>query len=142
MGLGALAALAVAGCGGDEGLKKADLAKKANAICKKYAEEGKKLGQPDLSDPAKAEEYFQKAADLAAKQQDELADLKPVDSLKSDYDKLVNVSQDATDLLGDLASAAGDKDREQGAKLIQDLTKTSQELDDAATAVGATDCTS
>lgn len=142
--IGGVAALAVAGCGGgsDNALSKAELAKAANKICQKYAAEGQKLGQPELSDPAKAQEYFNKAADLAKKQEGELSDLDPASDVQADWDKLIKSSQDATKLLNDLASAAGSKDQEQGAKLIQDLTTVSQQLDDAASKVGATDCTS
>jgi molecular chaperone GrpE (heat shock protein) len=138
----AVAALTVAGCGGDDGLTKKEVATKANAICEKYAAEGKKLGQPDLTDPAKAEDYFNQAADLADKQQKELAALKPADSVKKQFDTLVSVSADATKLLGDLATASGKTDREAVAKLIQELTTVSENLDEAANDVGANSCAS
>ena len=67
-----LAALVVAGCGGEDGLSKKALADKANGICEKYSKQGEALGSPDLADPKKAEEYFTKAEELAGKQQDEL----------------------------------------------------------------------
>lgn len=134
------AALAVAGCGGGGGLSKAELGKKANAICAKYSKEGQKLGAPDLQDPKKAEDYFNRAADLAQRQQDELEGLEPASSVKDDYDKLTQATQDATDLLGDLADAAKDEDREKGTELVQKLTPLSAEVDSASKKVGADDC--
>ena len=135
-----LAALAVAGCGGDDGLSKAQLAKKANAICAKYSKEGQALGSPDLSDPEKAEDYFNRATDLANRQQKELEGLDPAESAQSDYAKLTKATQGATDLLADLASAAKAKDQERGVELVQRLTPLSAEVDSAAKEIGADSC--
>ena len=143
--LAALAALVVAGCGGGGGggeLSKADLAKKANAICADYSKQGTSLGSPDLSDPAKAEDYIRKAQDLASKQQDELKALKPDSKVKPDYDKLLDATGQATDLLGQLADAAADKDQKKGAELVSKLTPLSADVDSAASAVGAKSCAS
>ena len=137
-----LCALLVGACGGGDGdgLSKRELADKANAICAKYSKEGEKLGSPDLSDPAKAEEYFNKAEDLAQNQQDELEDLKPADDVKADYDKLTKATADATQLLADLAAAAKARDTQKRDELVVDLRPISQAVDDGAKAVGADDC--
>ena len=136
----ACAALVAAGCGGGGGLSKQDLAKKANDICAKYSKEGQKLGSPDLSDPDKAEDYFNKAKDLAQRQQDELEGLDPADSVKADYDKLTKATGDATQLLSDLADAAKAKDQKKGVELVQKLTPISEAVDTAAKDIGATSC--
>jgi hypothetical protein len=136
------AALLIAGCGGGDTLSKAELIKKANAICVKYSEKGKALGQPDLANPATAEAYFKKAGGLAQAQTDELNALKPPDAQKDDYKKLTDAYGTATGLLSDLADAAGKKDKTAGTKLISELTPISQKVDDAARAIGATSCAS
>jgi hypothetical protein len=136
----AVAALIVAGCGGSDGLSKSQLASKANAICKKYSEEGKKLGQPDLTDPDKAKDYFSKATDLAGKQQDELKKLTPADDIKADYAKLTKATGDATQLLSDLADAAEAKDQKKGVQLVQKLTPLSAAVNSAAKGIGADAC--
>jgi hypothetical protein len=135
-----LAALAVAGCGGGDGLDKKALADKANAICEKYSKQGEALGSPDLADPKKAEDYFSKATDLANKQQDELEALKPADDIKADYAKLTKATGDATGLLGDLAAAAKAADQKKGVELVQKLTPISAAVDEAAKKVGADSC--
>ncbi len=136
------AALALAGCGGDEGLTRAQLADKANAICAKYSAQGEKLGTPDLTDPAKAEDYFDQAKDLARSQQDELEGLEPAEDVKADYGKLTEATGDATKLLSDLAEAAEARDREKGVELVEQLTPISSAVDSAAGAIGADDCAS
>ena len=134
------AALAVAGCGGGDELGKAELAKKADAICIKYTKQAENLGQPNLSDPKKAEGYFNKAKDLAQKQQDELTDLTPASDVKADYSKLTKASQGATDLLGDLAKAAGDQDKKKATELAQKLEPLSADVKSAANSIGADSC--
>jgi hypothetical protein len=133
-------AAVVAGCGGGGGLSKKELASKADAICAKYSKEGQKLGAPDLSDPEKAADYFDKATDLANRQQDELEGLEPSDSVKSDYAKLTKATGQATDLLGDLAEAAKAKDQKKGGELVAKLTPISQAVDTAAKDIGADSC--
>lgn len=142
-------ALAVGACGGGkrepkrdsvQGLGKADIAAKASAICKRYSAQGKALGSPDLADPAKAEDYFTKAGDLATSQQKELTALQPADTIKTDYDALTKATGAATTLLGDLAKAAGDEDQQRESDLVNKLTPISAAVDTAAKKVGATDC--
>jgi hypothetical protein len=134
------ATLVAVGCGGGDGLSRKELASKANDICAKYSKEGQKLGSPDLADPKKAEDYFNKATDLAQEQQDELTALEPADSVKADYDKLTKATGDATALLSDLAAAAEAKDQEKGVELVQKLTPISEAVDTAAKDIGATSC--
>jgi hypothetical protein len=135
------AALIVAGCGGgSDTLTRSQIAKKANAICAKYSKQGKNLGSPDLTDPAKAQDYFSKAKDLTQKQQSELEGLKPASSVKADYKKMTDATGQVTTLLGDLADAAKAKDRQKGVSLIQKLTPLSATVDSTATAVGAKSC--
>lgn len=136
----ASAALVAAGCGGSSGLSKADLAKKANAICSKYSEKGKALGSPNLNDPKQAEDYFNKATALARSQQSELEGLDPEQSVKADYGKLTKATGDATQLLADLAAAAKAKDRKKGVELVQKLQPISTAVENAANTIGASAC--
>jgi hypothetical protein len=135
-----VASLMIAGCGGGGGLEKKALVGKANAICEKYAKRGEALGSPDLTDPTKAEDFFNKAHDLAREQQDELVALKPADDVKADYGKLTKATGDATTLLGDLAAAAKAKDQQKGVELIQKLRPVSSAVDTAAKKIGADGC--
>jgi len=136
------AALVAAGCGGDDGLSRTELAEKASAICAKYSKAGKDLGSPNLADAVKAEDYFSKATDLARRQQDELEKLEPAESAKADYEKLTNATADATQLLADLAAAAKARDTQKRDELVVDLRPIAQAVDDGAKAIGADDCAS
>lgn len=137
------AALVLAGCGGgDEGLGKQALADAANTICADFTEQGKNLGQPDLTDPENAADYFGKAEDLAREQQSRLEALEPAEGVKADYDKLMAATDKATKLLADLAAAAEAKDQAKGDDLLQQLTPLATEVSDAADAIGAGDCAS
>ena len=133
-------ALVAAGCGGEDGLSREQLAEQASAICAKYSKAGRDLGSPDLADAVKAEDYFTKATDLAQRQQDELEKLEPTESAKADYDKLTKATADATQLLADLAAAAKARDTQKRDELVVDLTPISQAVDDGAQAIGAEDC--
>src|SRR3954465_7796712 len=136
----ATASLVATGCGGGGGLSKKELADQANDICAKYSKEGQKLGSPDLSDPKKAEDYFNQATDLAQRQQDDLEGLDPADEVKADYEKLTKATGDATGLLSDLADAAKAQDQKKGVELVQKLTPISAAVDSAAKDIGATSC--
>jgi hypothetical protein len=138
----AVMALLVAGCGGGDSLSKAALVKQANAICVKYSDKAKALGDANLKDPAMAEAYFSKAGDLAKAQLDELKALKPGDEEKGEFDKLTSAYSDAIGLLGDLADAAGKQDRDAGTRLITELTPISETVDETARSIGAASCAS
>ena len=134
-------AAVLAGCG-DDGLDRAALAERANAICTKYAEQGRELGSPDLTDPTQAEEYFGRAEELARAQQEELEALDPAEDVGEDLDRLTAATAKAVELLADLHDAAEAEDRERGIELAQELTPLTAEVDAAAAAIGAEDCAS
>lgn len=145
----AAVALVLAGCGGgggdgdggDDGrLTKAELVEQANAICKASAEEGRKLGRPNLADPATAEDYFNRARDLAQRQQDDLDALVPPAAQADDLDALVSSLGEATTLLDELAAAGAAGDQAKIAELVQQLTPVSAEVDEAANALGTASC--
>jgi len=131
---------ALAACGGGDELPKAELGKRASAICEKYSKEGRKLGSPELTDPKKAAEYFSKAEALSQKQQNELEGLEPASEVEDDYEKLTTATDEATTLLGDLSSAAESNDKQKGGELLQKLPDVSSKVSSAAKAVGADNC--
>jgi hypothetical protein len=134
-----LLVLALGGCG-SSGLRRAALARRADAICAKYAKKAKALGAPDLAAAGKAASYFTRAHDLAQQQQTELAGLEPATAAKPDYDAMTKATGDVTRLFGDLAAAAKAKDRKRGAKLLTTLTPLVAQVSDTAKTVGAKNC--
>jgi hypothetical protein len=140
--------LVLAGCGGggggdDDALSKAALVKRTNAICARYAKEGDRLAAPkDITDPAQARRFFDRAHDIAERQQRELEALRPAASAKAQYAALTKATQNATTLLEDLAAAAKARDARKGASLLRRLQPDSDAVDKAANALGATRCAS
>ena len=139
--------LVLAGCGGGGGggdtLSKAQLVKRTNAICTRYATEGDKLTAPkDVTDPAQAQRFFDRAHDIAERQQRDLEALRPAASAKAQYAALTKATQNATTLLEDLAMAAKARDARKGASLLRRLQPDSDAVDKAANALGATRCAS
>jgi hypothetical protein len=118
------------------------VAKQANAICDAYTAKGRALGSPDLNDPAAAKKYFSAAEQLAQGQLAELSALQAPEDEQADLAALNSAFKEATDLLGDLAQAAADKDKARGAELVQRLTPISHRVDKAARALGANACAS
>src|SRR4051794_22072128 len=136
-----LAMVAAAGCGSGDALSKSELAAKANEICTKYSKEGDALKAPaNIGDPEQAHAFFEKAHGIAKRQQDDLEALSPADDVKDAYADLTRATGKATTLLDDLAQAAQAKDADKGAQLLQQLQPDSKAVDQAAKAVGATDC--
>jgi hypothetical protein len=131
------------GGGGDDALSKAELVKRANAICARYAKQGDALKAPsDITDPAQARRFFDRAHDIAEHQQRELEGLRPGGSAKAQYQALTKATGDATTLLEDLAVAAKARDAQKGASLLRRLQPDSDAVDKAANAIGATRCAS
>jgi hypothetical protein len=131
------------GGGGAEALPKAQLVKRANAICARYAKEGDALKAPkDITDPAQASAFFEDAHDIAKRQQAELEGQRPADGARAQYTAMTRATRRATRLLADLAAAAKAKDARKGASLLRRLQPDSDAVDRAANALGATRCAS
>lgn len=131
---------ALAGCGGDDGLSPTALAEQADAICTKFADRGRALGRPDLTEPQAAEAYFSQAADLARVQQEELEALRPAGDLQEDYEQFTAATARAVALLDDLTAASAEADDKRREALVAQLPRLRIEVDDAAGIVGAEDC--
>jgi len=132
----------VAACGGgDDKLSKADLAKKANAICKKTGAEGRKIPAPAnlAQDPVAAAAYFSKIVPIGQKEVDQLSDLKPADDVKDDWNQFLAREKQAEETLKTIRDKAEAKDQT-GLTDIARGTRISKKLDAEAAAVGATSC--
>jgi hypothetical protein len=103
---------AIAGCGGSDGLAKADLAKKADAICATAKADSLKLKQPTdfATNPSAAATYLEKVSALTHKESDDLAALTPADDVKADYDALVAAEKKLVTGLDGVVAKAKAKD--------------------------------
>lgn len=127
-GAAALSTLALVACGGgdDNGgdtLKKADLVKKAEAICSDVEKKANAVEVPqNIADAGQAAPYFKKLAGFAHEQHDKLSALKPESAAKADYDAFLKAEDTAVELIDGLAKAAADKDAAKGAELLQQVS--------------------
>jgi hypothetical protein len=141
-----VAALGLAACGGDDkgggdALSKADIAKKANEICKKYDKEADGIKAPtNISNASEAAPYFRSIHGVGAKRQDDLEALKPDDDVKADYEAFVAQQKKLVDLVDQIASAAEDKDAAKGAQLLQQAQTADKPAEEAAKKIGANSC--
>jgi hypothetical protein len=136
--------LGFAACGGDDGdkqLSKADLAKKANAICKKGLAKKQKIKMPaDLrADPVAAATYFTAVAPLAEDVTNQLDDLKPADNIKAAWTQFLARQKQGNATLVVLRDKAKAKD-ESGLKDLDKLGRIADKLTVEAAAVGANSC--
>lgn len=131
----------LAGCGGDDnggGLSKADLAKKADAICVKYNAQQKAL--PDPTDEASTIAYFDKLRPITEAQGKELKALKPADDVKATWNGLL-AQYDQIAAAADKAQAAL-KSGNQAAfqSIVKSVDGASKDSDAKLDALGATHC--
>jgi hypothetical protein len=151
----ALIPAALVGCGGDDnggsggssssgGLSQAELAKKADTICKAGATAAAKVtppgdfGQPG-GDPNAAADYLGKIVPITRKQADDIAALDASSDVGPEWDAFVKKQQQLATFLEGVLEKAKNKD----ASGIQDLAKVpqlGQEFVAAAKKVGATGC--
>ena len=82
----AVLALGIASCGGSAALSRAELTKRANAICKHRTA---KINAAQVRRKGSTTAFMAAALPIASKSLDELAALKPPASLKSKYDQFM-----------------------------------------------------
>jgi len=138
--------LGFAACGGDdddETLSKADLAKKANAICKEANEDsGPITAPPDVyENPVAAEAYFGKLAPIYQKQVDGLAKLQPNDDTKAAWTQFLDREKQSNETLKTALAKAKAKDPS-GVRHIAKQQRVLTKLTSEATAIGASECAS
>lgn len=126
--------LVLAGCG-DDGLDRAELAQRAEAICVEYDREARALGELDLADTEAAAAYFEQAADLAQRQQGELEALTPADDARAAFDAFVEASDRARAALAEAAETTPTREA-----LLAEIEPLAADIDAAARELGADAC--
>lgn len=144
--LAAISVTGLAACGssggGGKALSRADIVKKATAICKTADTESNKIKQPsNISDATQAATYFDAISKIAHKQHDEMSNLKPADAVKADFNAYLAEEAKAVKLVDDIAAAAKAKDAKKGAELMQQVSANTSFLA-AAKKLGVPSCAS
>ena len=145
---GALAALAgvlvllATGCGGGGGerLSKEDFQSQANAICGKYQKQLNALGSPTSIDEIPA--LVDQALAILNKEIDEISALKPPEELQSQFDQLLQASENIKKAAADLSTAAKAGDQAAVQKALQEGNAASSQADKLAGQLGLDSCNS
>jgi hypothetical protein len=143
-----VAALGLSACGGDDDdggsgdtLAKAEIAKKANEICKKYDKEANGIKEPtNIANATEAAPYFRSIHEVGQKRQDDLEALKPADDVKADYESFITEEKKLVDLVDQIATAAEKKDAAKGQQLLESAQTADKPAEAAAKKIGANSC--
>ena len=133
--------LLTAGCGGggsDARLTREEFESQANAICAKYEKQLDALGTPasieeipDLVDQALA---------ILNKEIDEIAALNPPADMQTEFDALIEASNNTKAAADDLSQAAKDGDQAAVQKALDEGNAASDKADQIATELGLDSC--
>jgi hypothetical protein len=136
----ALVALA-AGCGGggSDRLSRQEFAKRADALCTKYAADLKKLGQP--SSFAELATFTDKAVPLAQKLIDDTKKLKPPKDEQATVDRWNAQNQKVVDAIKALGDAARKSDQKAARQALQLGDAANTESNTLGKQLGMTACT-
>jgi hypothetical protein len=138
--VGVLVVLA-SGCGGGGGdrLSKEDFQTQANAICAKYQKQLNALGSPTTLDEIPG--LVDQALAILNKEIDEISALKPPEELQSQFDQVLQASNDTKKAAADLSTAAKAGDQAAVQKALQEGNAASAQADKFAGQLGLDSCT-
>jgi len=132
--------VAAAGCGGDDRLSQDEFRTQANAVCEKYNAKIAALGSP--SSPEEVSGYVDQVVPLLRQGVSELRALKPPAEAEEDYDRMLDVTEQAIPA----AQQLGDAVEKNDAGAIQDALdaaeQSDRDSDKIARKLGLTGCAS
>jgi hypothetical protein len=135
----ALLALAAVGCGGSgDRLSQQEFAQEANSICREFEQKVDALGEPENLDDL--EGFSDRAAEIFRDGSDELRALEPPEELEDDYDRLVDIIDDALEDFERLGEAAKGGDQDELARIGEEIDAKDEESDRLARELRLDDC--
>jgi hypothetical protein len=137
------AALALAGCGGDDGgggepLSQEDFVAQADAICEEYEAKLDALGTPQSQEDLA--EFAEKSVPIAEEGQGKLAELTPPADLQEAYDEWLAQGDKAVDIVQRLEQAAQDNDQEEIQAIATEAQAADERSEELATQLGFEEC--
>ncbi|MDQ3675895.1 MAG: hypothetical protein M3401_03675 [Actinomycetota bacterium] len=135
-------AMGVVACGGDDKLSKADLAKKANAICKNFDKKIAAVPRPaGARNPGIAAAYYEQTRPIVDDTVSELKKLDPEDSVEKDWKTFIDKQDELVRLLEDLVQEIKSRDAKAQQTLGQ-INSGGADASAAAKRIGANSCAS
>jgi len=137
--VGVLVLLAGCGGGGDTRLSREEFESQGNAICAKYQEQLQAVGNPSSID--EIPDLVDQAVAILNKEIAEISALNPPADMQTEFDALIDASNNTKDAADDLSQAAKDGDRAAVQKALDEGKAASEKADQIATQLGLDSCT-
>jgi len=137
--VGVLVLLAGCGGGGDTRLSREGFESQGNAICAKYQKQLQAVGNPSSID--EIPDLVDQAVAILNKEIAEIAALNPPADMQTEFDALIDASNNTKDAADDLSQAAKDGDRAAVQKALDEGKAASEKADQIATQLGLDSCT-
>jgi len=137
--VGVLVLLAGCGGGGDTRLSREEFESQGNAICAKYQKQLQAVGNPSSID--EIPDLVDQAVAILNREIAEIAALKPPADMQTEFDALIDASNNTKDAADDLSQAAKDGDRAAVQKALDEGKAASEKADQIATQLGLDSCT-
>jgi hypothetical protein len=137
--VGVLVLLAGCGGGGDTRLSREEFESQGNAICAKYQKQLQAVGNPSSID--EIPDLVDQAVAILNREIAEIAALNPPADMQTEFDALIDASNNTKDAADDLSQAAKDGDRAAVQKALDEGKAASEKADQIATQLGLDSCT-
>ena len=137
--VGVLVLLAGCGGGGDTRLSREEFESQGNAICAKYQKQLQAVGNPSSID--EIPDLVDQAVAILNREIAEIAALKPPADMQTEFDALIDASNNTKAAADDLSQAAKDGDRAAMQKALDEGKAASEKADQIATQLGLDSCT-
>ena len=130
----------LAGCGGgdDTRLSREEFESQANAICAKYQKQLNALGTP--SSVEEIPDLVEQALAILNKEVAEIAALNPPTDMQTEFDAMIEASNNTKAAANDLSQAAKDGDQAAVQKALDEGNAASKKADQVATQLGLDSC--
>jgi len=136
--VGVLVLLAGCGGGGDTRLSREEFESQANAICAKYQKQLNALGTP--SSVEEIPDLVEQALAILNKEVAEISALNPPTDMQTEFDAMIEASNNTKDAANDLSQAAKDGDQAAVQKALDEGNAASKKADQIATQLGLDSC--
>jgi len=133
--------LLAAGCGGggsDTRLSREEFESQANAICAKYQKQLDAIGTP--SSVEEIPDLVEQALAILNKEVAEIAALSPPADMQTEFDAMIEASNNTKAAANDLSQAAKDGDQAAVQKALDEGNAASKKADQIATQLGLDSC--
>ena len=136
--VGVLVLLAGCGGGGDTRLSREEFESQANAICAKYQKQLDGLGTP--SSVEEIPDLVEQALAILNKEVAEITTLSPPADMQTEFDAMIEASNNTKAAANDLSQAAKDGDQAAVQKALDEGNAASKKADQIATQLGLDSC--